>query len=447
MPQTIGIINGEVDSTLPIKETEDELVIPAILAREGVLSYSKGNMLRSKEELRDALFTFSKAWVTAEKHPEPLISIITDRKKQIKGDLTDIRLDENAVMPNGKKSVAVKANVHLIKKSLSPQFIDDVKTGRKRDVSVGFLFDTVEEKGNWQGEPYDFKQENILINHVAVGVPVGRMRAPFIGLGCDQADLLLAESLIPQVEKHPEKTLPATESSPNPIQPTVKETDARMGADPETTQTQIRIPVDTCKITSTITLSAEQGISALYCTGEKKIHTYLFDRAKGWDMPKAQAWVDSHKETSTGADAEWDTAYVNALPDSAFAHVDDDGTRHMPFKNSEGNIDATHLKAALAAVSGARQSSPPPYASAAKKKLCAAVRSYNTEHPDGAIESTVCDTEGDSLGVVTAVADSVVTRESPPQPSVPIITPTTETTANLIRKLRQLEYERSRTPR
>ena len=185
---TIGIMNGEVDASKAISETDDELVVPAILVREAVLPYPKVKAFRSAKELEDALFTFSKAWVTAEKHPEPLISIITDRKRQIKGELTDVRLDGDAVNPAGKKSPAVRANVHLFKKTLSKAFIEDVKSGKRRDVSVGFTHDTVDRKGEWQGEQYDYIQENLLINHVAVGVPVGRMRAPFIGLGCDAFD-------------------------------------------------------------------------------------------------------------------------------------------------------------------------------------------------------------------------------------------------------------------
>ena len=185
---TIGFINGEVDSSKVISETEDELVVPAILAREAVLPYPKGKAYRSAKELEDALFTFSKAWVTAERHPEPLSSIVTDRKRQIKGELTDIQLDSDAVNPAGKKSPAVRANVHLYKKALSKEFIEDVKSGKRRDVSVGFTYDTVNKKGDWQGEQYDYVQENLLINHVAVGIPVARMRPPFIGLGCDGFD-------------------------------------------------------------------------------------------------------------------------------------------------------------------------------------------------------------------------------------------------------------------
>jgi hypothetical protein len=184
----VGIINGEVDSSKAISETDEELVIPAILAREAVLMYPKGRAYRSARELEDALFTFSKAWVTAEKHPEPLISIVTDRKRQIKGELSDIKLDADAINPAGKKSPAVRANVHLFKKTLTKAFIEDIKSGKRRDVSVGFTYDTVPTTGEWLGEKYDFIQENLLINHVAVGVPLGRMRAPFIGLGCDSVD-------------------------------------------------------------------------------------------------------------------------------------------------------------------------------------------------------------------------------------------------------------------
>ena len=39
---TIGLINGEVDASKAISETENELIVPAILAREAVLTYPKG---------------------------------------------------------------------------------------------------------------------------------------------------------------------------------------------------------------------------------------------------------------------------------------------------------------------------------------------------------------------------------------------------------------------
>ncbi len=177
--------------------------MPAILALEAVLPYPKGKAYRSAQELQEALFTFNKAWVTAEKHPEHLICIVTDRKRQIKGELTDVHLDSDAVNPAGKKSPAVRANVHLYKKTLSQAFIEDIKSGKRRDVSVGFTYDTVDKPGEWIGEHFDYVQQNLLINHVAVGVPVGRMRAPFIGLGCDAFDFEAANDSKPDESSAP----------------------------------------------------------------------------------------------------------------------------------------------------------------------------------------------------------------------------------------------------
>jgi len=48
----------------------------------------------------------------------------------------------------------------------------------------------------------------------------------------------------------------------------------------------------------TKTLSKREGISALYCVTCAKIATYLFEKAKGWTMSKAKAWMKQHKAFS-----------------------------------------------------------------------------------------------------------------------------------------------------
>jgi len=65
---------------------------------------------------------------------------------------------------------------------------------------------------------------------------------------------------------------------------------------PEETDKYIRIPVNECDITATITISKDEGIKALYCGKEKKVATYLFLKEKGWTMDKAKKWVKEHKE-------------------------------------------------------------------------------------------------------------------------------------------------------
>ena len=81
-------------------------------------------------------------------------------------------------------------------------------------------------------------------------------------------------------------------------------------------------------------------------------------------------------------EAEWDTEFINNLPDNAFATIgaggekDADGKtvprslRHLPFKNAQGNIDVPHLRNALARLSQIESGSQ----AEAKKKLCAAAK-------------------------------------------------------------------------
>ena len=88
---------------------------------------------------------------------------------------------------------------------------------------------------------------------------------------------------------------------------------------PEETEDYIRVPVAECKITATIDISKDEGIKALYCGKEKKVATYLFEKAKGWTMAKAKKWVEEHKKslhivevTTTGSkDIEYMATEIN----------------------------------------------------------------------------------------------------------------------------------------
>ena len=249
-----------------------------------------------------------------------------------------------------------------------PDFLADVKSGKRKDVSIGFFYDFDETPGDWNGEKYDFVQRNILIDHLAAGVPVGRCPSPYCGISVDSFVRKLA-------------------------------------ADPwEETEDYIRSghkqPSDTCR---TIIISEEEGIKAVYCQyGDKwDIQSYLFAKANGWTLEKAKAWFEQHKQE---ADAEWNPAYINNLPDSCFAYVeegdkkDDEGKtvprslRHLPFKNAAGEVDHDHLVNALARVKQAG-TMPEGGKREAVTKLCSAVKSWNTSHPDSKIQSEVCGTQ------------------------------------------------------
>ena len=109
-------------------------------------------------------------------------------------------------------------------------------------------------------------------------------------------------------------------------------------------------------------------------------HVAIVDRGRAG--PEVRVRLDSNSALMV-SDSDWDTNYVNNLPDSAFAHIesggekDSDGKtvprslRHFPYKNANGEIDLPHLRNALAR---APQS---PFGDEAMKKLMVAAKAMN----------------------------------------------------------------------
>jgi len=109
-----------------------------------------------------------------------------------------------------------------------------------------------------------------------------------LGVGVEGTTSVGAESPVAEttsVGGDEETTIINTEFGEVKIDPVLK---------PEETENYIRIPVRDCKPTATITISAKQGIKALYCGKIKKVRTYLFNKAKGWTMKTAKEWVKKH---------------------------------------------------------------------------------------------------------------------------------------------------------
>jgi hypothetical protein len=92
----------------------------------------------------------------------------------------------------------------------------------------------------------------------------------------------------------------------------------------------------------------------------------------------------------TMAKATWDTAYINDLPDSAFAYIepggDKDGEgkttprslRHLPYKDSSGKVDAPHARDGLSRLP--QTDIPEGAKEKAKAKLEAALASTKATH-------------------------------------------------------------------
>jgi hypothetical protein len=262
----IAFSQVELDAT-KIEEDENEIRIPAVLARVGVLPYKQGKAFRPEDELRKSLFTFEGAWTTSGKHPDAAVDLpILTSPRDISGKTTNITWDE------GIKGV--RGMVHLFKLSNKPEFLVDVKTGKRKDVSIGFLYREDLQKGVHEGQSYDFVQRDILINHVAVGVPVGR--ATQAGIPCTL-----------EVDDYGE---------------------AQVAADPwETTENSIRSGhgnKEKYDPDSFRTIDITSGIQAVIacpkgkwangkCQVGTEVQSYIFDKTK-FDMTKAKAWFNAH---------------------------------------------------------------------------------------------------------------------------------------------------------
>lgn len=108
-------------------------------------------------------------------------------------------------------------------------------------------------------------------------------------------------------------------------------------------------------------------------------------------------------------EAEWDTAYVNNLPDDCFATIEGGGTkdeqgkttprslRHLEYKNAEGNLDQAHVVAALQRLDQTKIS--PELKAQALKKLCSAAG-------DLKIESAVCNLQGKTESLQTQLTET-----------------------------------------
>jgi hypothetical protein len=134
-------------------------------------------------------------------------------------------------------------------------------------------------------------------------------------------------------------------------------------------------------------------------------------------MPKGGAIVAAPATASVPKTAaEWDTEYINDLPDSAFAVIGSGGEkdeqgktvprtlRHLPHHKADGSLDLPHLRNALARMN---QIEPASLQSEAKSHLCAhakesdIVSEFCGEEQKGKTEQAPCGCQ--KTGVVAAV--------------------------------------------
>jgi hypothetical protein len=165
-----GIKSVKVDG-FKVEEDDETLIVPAVITREGVYEYDGMLVYEPAEEVEKAAFTAMNAWIVEEHPPE----IILSNPHLIRGTV------RNSVFVEDR----IKADLVFFKDRCSPRYLNDIKSGKARSVSIGFFWECVPEKGEWKGQHYDYVKKNILIDHVAVGNWRGRCSYPLCGIGVD----------------------------------------------------------------------------------------------------------------------------------------------------------------------------------------------------------------------------------------------------------------------
>lgn len=259
--RTIRISKAEFDASKQIKETEDALIVPAILTRESILPFGDGKGYRPAKELQDAAWTLEGTWIVSRNHVETVF--VTDRA-DIRGKVENVSFCSKI---NG-----VIGDIRFLKAKCDAAFLDGVKKGDLKDVSVAYFCEDVFTPGKFGDEPYDFVQQNFMFGHVATGIAEGRCPSPFCGMAVD--------SLFTKPHN-----------------------------DPEVTEKYVRIRIRDPDLFvegsfRTIVLSAEEGIHAIVGKlksdpkGSTVIQNYMFELTKDWTMEKAKTWVKEHKDSA-----------------------------------------------------------------------------------------------------------------------------------------------------
>ena len=166
------------------------------IASEMVQKYGDGNALKHRDELEAYSWTVDGRWIIIGGHPED--AIISDRS-QVAGRTVNPRSVKNLKDPKtGRPNRAgVLADIQVFNSRVTKQQLDDMKSGKKADVSIGFFY-TKDEKagtvddGPFKGDAYDYVQRNMFHDHLAVGIDNGRCPSPYCGLGADQINNALA---------------------------------------------------------------------------------------------------------------------------------------------------------------------------------------------------------------------------------------------------------------
>jgi hypothetical protein len=337
MLRKISVDNLQLDDLQIIEDSKCCLKVNAVITKAGVYDYSDTPVmhegksltkaLKSAAELLKATRTARAAKLVVLEHPTHPMPVVTSQG-QMKGNVEKPFFDRDKI----------RAQLNFDKQECSTDFLEKVraaatKKGNPLDVSIGFYHEVDPTPGNWKDQltgkesAYDYIMRNIVIDHVACGVPRGRCSFPNCGIGADAVSVSVDDILQGRLSrdyKTVQDCMSENKDKQNPeafclwFMNQIGKTDAvnnylhgkYVQQDPwEETEEFIRsghkeVPSEgKCR---TMEISEKDGIKAVICDygGEHGwlIQSYLFEKGKGWNKSKAHEWYNKHKSDAMPED-------------------------------------------------------------------------------------------------------------------------------------------------
>jgi len=162
----------KLDQLQIIEDSKSYLKVNAVITKEGVYRYPDGRALKSRMELLKATPTARAAKLAVNDHPD---SLVVMSQSQMKGVVEKPFFDRDKI----------RAVLSFDKAVCTTEFLDQIRNQQLKDVSIGFYYQPDVKPGVWNGQPYDYIMRDIVIDHVAAGVPKGRCTFPSCGIGVD----------------------------------------------------------------------------------------------------------------------------------------------------------------------------------------------------------------------------------------------------------------------
>jgi hypothetical protein len=179
-----------IDNSKVIRNDAQWLVMPIVIASEIVQQYDNGFAYKPGEELEKMALNAELVGAKPIKileHPQADTNYLIQRQSDISGKATNFRYVKNLLDAKTKRPCrkGVLADGWWSKADTPPEVITDILSGKMRDCSIGFSYDTDETPGEFDGSKYDYVQRNIYLDHIAAPIPAGRCPGPICGIGYD----------------------------------------------------------------------------------------------------------------------------------------------------------------------------------------------------------------------------------------------------------------------